>query len=81
VDALLESVRLPIVSVSVDGDDYAPPSAVDRLVAPLTSATVDRWHHVPTAAKMDHFRWVKNSAEIAAHISAWAAAMVGKQHS
>jgi predicted alpha/beta hydrolase len=67
------SIRLPVLAVSVAGDTLAPPTAVDRLCAVLPSAVVERWHFEPDGGgRVDHVRWARKGAPIAARIRAWA---------
>lgn len=77
-EALLPGVRLPVLAVSVAGDDLAPPTAVDRLCAKLPGARVERRHHAPAGQRPPgHTRWARSGAEIAEQIRAWAAARHG----
>lgn len=69
--AELGSSELPVLSVSVAGDDLAPSSAVDRLVSAFPPALVTRVHHEPATA-VDHVRWVKDAAGIAETVATWA---------
>ena len=62
-EAGLVDVRAPILSVAVQGDDYAPRAACDRLLAKMPHASIERvdleatW---PVRKPTDrHFRWVK----------------------
>jgi predicted alpha/beta hydrolase len=66
----IAELKVPVLAVSVEGDTYAPPSAVDALVGKLTSADVTRWHHQPER-RLDHFRWVKAGEPIARRIGDW----------
>lgn len=67
------SVRLPVLAVSVAGDTLAPPTAVDRLCDRLPSAAVERWHFEPDGGgRVDHVRWARKGAPIAARIRTWA---------
>ncbi|MFJ3880983.1 alpha/beta fold hydrolase [Streptomyces sp. NPDC090077] len=69
----LADVRLPVLAVSVAGDTLAPPSAVDRLCATLPSSVVERWHFEPDeGVRVDHVRWARAGAPVAARIRAWA---------
>ncbi|WP_432092889.1 alpha/beta hydrolase family protein [Streptomyces sp. bgisy100] len=74
-ESLLAGLTLPVLAVSVEGDDMAPGSAVDRLCAKMPAATVQRHHHGTGAGRrLDHFRWVRDSGAIADRIGDWAAA-------
>lgn len=72
-DRALADLDLPVLSVSVEGDRDAPPSAVDRLCTRLSSAAVERRHHVPQAGRLTHLNWPrKAAAEIADDVATWA---------
>lgn len=72
----LAALRLPVLAVSIDGDRYAPPAAVDQLCAKMGSAEVERWHFDPAAAGqrgINHFRWARQPDPIVARVRAWVA--------
>ncbi|MET8699694.1 alpha/beta fold hydrolase [Kitasatospora sp. NPDC004723] len=72
-ETLLAELTLPVLALSVAGDDLAPLPAVDRLCAKIPSARLDRDHHAGDAGRRpDHFRWVRDSGAIADRIRAWA---------
>ena len=74
----LSGIRLPVLAVSVDTDQYTPPPTTELLVGKLTGAQVTRLH-VTTAeagAALDHFRWVRSSAAVVERISTWLPATV-----
>lgn len=73
-DADLAELKLPVLAVSVEGDVYAPRSAVDHLCGLLRSADITRWHH---DARLDHFRWVKDGGPIADRIADWSRQLTG----
>lgn len=62
-------LELPVLAISVEGDSYAPSSAVDDLCRRMQAADLTRWHH--DAAGLDHFRWVKQAGPIADRIAEW----------
>ncbi|MFE5948473.1 alpha/beta fold hydrolase [Streptomyces sp. NPDC056480] len=71
-EARMANVRLPVLSISLEGDSLAPPSAVDHLCSKLPSSRVERWHYQPAHGKRaDHVRWVRSGVEIAAYIRSW----------
>lgn len=75
VEEGLRDITLPVLAISVDDDQYTPPSTTDFLVAKLTSATVQR-QHLTTAeagAALDHFKWVKAGEALARQINGWLA--------
>lgn len=69
-DDEIAALGLPVLAISVEGDTYAPRSAVDALCGKLASADVTRWHHQPDQ-RLDHFRWVKAGEPIARRIGDW----------
>ncbi|WP_188830516.1 alpha/beta hydrolase family protein [Nocardia camponoti] len=70
VEDELKKTDIPVLSISVAGDNLAPAKAVDRLVAPFPSEQVTRLHHRPLT-KVDHIRWVKDSVGIAQSVAKW----------
>ncbi|MEV6316365.1 alpha/beta fold hydrolase [Streptomyces sp. NPDC051776] len=72
-ESLLPGVRIPVLAISLEGDDLAPPTAVDGLCGKLPSARVDRRHCVlPDRGGSPHFRWVRDGDVIAGLIREWA---------
>lgn len=70
-DRDLAALRLPVLAVSVEGDTYAPPSAVDHLCSRIPRARLTRWHHAPADGPTDHFSWAKRPAPIVDRIDSW----------
>ncbi|QRN94335.1 alpha/beta fold hydrolase [Archangium violaceum] len=73
-EALLARVERPVLAISVDGDSLAPPAAVDHLYGKMPRARVVRWHFTQSdagGAHLDHFRWVRHGAPVAARIAGW----------
>lgn len=66
----LRNVRTPILALSVDHDQYTPPSTTDYLCRMLESAPVEREHYTAemTGATLDHFRWARKPGPIAERI-------------
>lgn len=75
IEAALTRVRTPVLAVSVEGDRFTPAPTMDHLCAKLTTAPVQRVHvtNAETGAPLDHFRWVRGGAVIAAQVAAFAA--------
>jgi len=74
----LADIRLPVLAISVDTDQYTPPSTTELLVGKLTGAQVTR-RHLTTAeagAALDHFRWVRSAPAVVERVSAWLPASV-----
>jgi predicted alpha/beta hydrolase len=73
-EAALRTLRTPVLSLSVDNDRYTPPRTADYLAGKLAAAPVVREHHTTAQAggPLDHFRWVRASARLAARIATFA---------
>ncbi|MFD5560882.1 alpha/beta hydrolase family protein [Kitasatospora griseola] len=70
----LAALTLPVLAVSLPDDHLAPATAVDRLVAKLPAADVERRHHVPAEGEAaDHVRWARSGGGIAELITGWLA--------
>ncbi|KOX06481.1 hypothetical protein ADK65_01745 [Streptomyces sp. NRRL B-1140] len=73
-EAALAGLELPVLAIDVEHDVLAPPGAVQHLLGKLPAATVDRWTFTDDMAggkRLDHFRWVRHSEALAAHIEDW----------
>jgi predicted alpha/beta hydrolase len=75
-EAALGRVRTPVLAISIEHDQFTPPSTMDRLCAKLSAAPVEREHYTAAqaGARLDHFTWVRAGAPLAARIAAFAAA-------
>jgi predicted alpha/beta hydrolase len=64
-----------VLAVSVDHDHYTPAPILDGLCAKLAAAPVERAHYTVAEAgsPLDHFRWVRASAPLAARVADFAA--------
>lgn len=74
-EAAMATLRKPILSISIEGDNLAPKLSVDKLVTKLKVAIVTRMHLVPAAIGLNrpsHFGWAKRPASVVALISTWA---------
>ncbi len=70
----LTEITLPILALSFEGDRFAPATAVRHLLAKTPRATITHTHLRPIdvgASALDHFRWTKYPARIAALIAQW----------
>ncbi|MQA79859.1 MAG: alpha/beta fold hydrolase [Streptosporangiales bacterium] len=72
LDPLVARVRVPVLAITMAGDDLAPTSSVDHLCGKLRGARVDRWHHAPDGPAPGHLRWARNPGSVADRIAAWA---------
>lgn len=63
LDAGLAGVKIPLLAVTVDGDQYTPPATITRLTDKFTAAEATRFHYSHSAAgsRLDHFRWARHS--------------------
>ncbi len=80
-EARLASLGRPVLAVSIAGDGFAPPRAVDNLCRKFPDAPLTRWHVQPGELEtegLDHFGWVQHSGPIADRVAAWVATM--KRH-
>ncbi|MFF5209649.1 alpha/beta fold hydrolase [Streptosporangium sp. NPDC000396] len=78
LEAALAEVDVPVLAFSVDADFYAPPGAVDGLVAKLSRIAVDRRHYSAEAAgrpDLGHFRWTRAAGPLAGQIRTWTEAL------
>jgi predicted alpha/beta hydrolase len=74
VPAALARVATPVLAISVDDDQYTPPATLDQLCAMMPAAPVERVHitAAQAGAPIDHLKWVRASAPIAARVCAFA---------
>ncbi|GAB3280982.1 alpha/beta hydrolase family protein [Parasphingorhabdus pacifica] len=75
-EAALRGLALPLLTVSVAGDDLAPASSVDHLGGKAQNCTRSSGHYTPEVAgteKLSHFSWVHSSGELARWIVEWLA--------
>jgi predicted alpha/beta hydrolase len=69
----LSAINLPVLAISVEGDQYTPRGTMDFLVSKLESAKVRREHLTRAAAGtgIDHFKWVRAGGPLAEMIRDW----------
>ncbi|GAA2328085.1 alpha/beta hydrolase family protein [Dactylosporangium salmoneum] len=70
MEAGLARVTTPVLAVDMAGDRYTPPGTVSQLLEKLVAAPVTREPYEP-GPPIDHFRWAKHGAGLAARIAAW----------
>jgi len=64
-EALIAEIQLPVLSISFEGDDFAPPKAVKGFNAKLKKASLTHLHLSPKVGeKFNHFNWVKKNEEV-----------------
>lgn len=72
-EALLARCTAPILAISMEGDDLAPPAAMHDTVDKTASRDV-RWHHwVSPKGPLQHNRWPKQPEAPAQRIATWLA--------
>jgi len=63
LEPLMAMVQVPLVSISYEGDNYAPKAAVDHLVSKMSDCYIYRRHltvdNYPKAV-LDHFKWARS---------------------
>ncbi|WP_243789155.1 alpha/beta fold hydrolase [Saccharopolyspora gloriosae] len=72
----LRELNIPLLTVSVEGDELAPDSSVDHLAAKAVASPRTRRHYsceVAGAPKLGHYAWVYNSGVLVDWITDWAA--------
>lgn len=73
-DEALAKLSVPVLAISLAGDDLVPASVVDNYLTMFRAAPVERAH--VTAADLggpaDHFKWTRSSAPIVARITQFA---------
>ncbi len=75
-EALLRSVRIPILAISFAADSFAPYRAVQNLYNKMSKAPATHYHFQAedlglSRNQVDHFQWVKKPAPIVLTISQW----------
>ncbi|SDZ19746.1 Predicted alpha/beta hydrolase [Micromonospora pattaloongensis] len=69
----LAALRVPVLAVSVAGDDYVPPFSLDHLCGKLVSAPVERVHYTgETGARLNHFAWARTEGSLARRVADFA---------
>jgi predicted alpha/beta hydrolase len=79
-EARLEELALPVLSITLEGDEIAPPEAADLLLSKLPRAQVERFHYVPAEHGLlptGHNRWPREPAVIAERIARWITGATG----
>ncbi len=70
----LSGVEVPVLAVSIDGDQFTPPATLDHLCSMMSGAPVQRVHLSSGAigATVDHFTWARTSTPIASLVARFA---------
>jgi len=63
LDTGLAEVKLPLLAITVDGDQFTPPATITHLTDKFSAAELTRFHYSHSAAgnQLDHFRWARHS--------------------
>lgn len=76
LESALSRMQTPVLAISLEGDQFAPPRAVRYLCDKLISTRVRHLHldgwEMPDAGR-HHFRWVRHAGPIVRHIRRWMA--------
>jgi predicted alpha/beta hydrolase len=74
IEAALPGVRLPVLAVDMETDQYTPAPTVDFLAAKLSAAAVTRAHYSAAEAgsPIDHFTWARHGTALATRVATWA---------
>lgn len=73
-EAALKQLKMPVLSIYIEGDWMSPKAAMAHLyqkfhaAAPITNFTLTR---AATGVPLNHFNWVKHSGEIVKTIKEW----------
>ena len=74
-EAALAELRAPVLSISFEGDDLAPPSAIDHLCGKFSPDAPVRRIHLgkddPLNERYNHFNWPKRPDSIVRLINEW----------
>ncbi len=72
VDAAIGTITVPVLSVDVADDQFAPAASVEALAAKLTGASVERRHFASqTGHPLDHLGWVRSTDGVAIEVAEW----------
>ncbi len=73
-EALLKTIRKPVLAFSFDDDGLTPYKAVRHLCGKMPEATVTHLHVKPRDLDLDelgHFKWVRNFKALTGKIESW----------
>jgi predicted alpha/beta hydrolase len=65
----LRQLRLPVLSITLEGDNLAPAGAADHLNGKLVQARITRHHLLDTG--LNHFSWAKKPEAVLPYILPW----------
>ena len=72
-EKLMADAKIPLLGITIEGDQLAPKHSLDHLCSKFKSATIKRWHYIPTEKQnsFDHFSWAKRSGVFVEEIVNW----------
>ena len=71
-EALIREIQIPVLSISLEGDTFAPPKAVKGFNAKLKKAGLTHLHLSPKLNESyNHFTWVKKNKDVINRIDNW----------
>ncbi|MGB0930809.1 MAG: hypothetical protein ACPGVB_08540, partial [Chitinophagales bacterium] len=71
-ESLISKTKLPVLSISLEGDNLAPPAAIQNFNAKLKNADITYFHLNPQKDEhFNHFNWVKKNEVVISHIENW----------
>ncbi|MEL7340148.1 MAG: hypothetical protein AAGM67_06650, partial [Bacteroidota bacterium] len=75
-EAALAKLCLPVLAITVEGDELAPKSATEHLLGKMTSDAPRQYESYTQKAagnKLNHFNWVKQHEGLVPILSSWLA--------
>jgi predicted alpha/beta hydrolase len=71
-DTALGRVQLPVLGLSIAGDTWAPPPAMEHLLRKMPAARASARVLAPRPGEaLDHFRWVRRPALVVDELAPW----------
>jgi predicted alpha/beta hydrolase len=69
----LGDIKVAVLAISVEHDQYTPPNTMDHVVTKMTGAQVTRKHLTTEQAgiPLDHFKWVKAGPALVKEFRQW----------
>lgn len=69
----LAALRVPVLAVSIAGDDFVPSFSLDHLCRKLVSAPIERVHYNDeTRVPLNHFTWARTEGSLARRVADFA---------
>ncbi len=71
-ETLIQNIQVPVLSISLEGDTFAPFKSVENFNAKLQKADLTHFHLNPNEGEnFNHFTWVKKNEAVLFHIEQW----------